>query len=87
MWHPESRFLNWLLNGSAIFTEIGYVLVLVAACTAMTRLLVDRTSTDTIMARRILAFVQATTVALAIAIIFYGVWSAIQMQRLPWQDQ
>ena len=87
VWHPEWRVLNWLLNGTTLFAEIGYDLVLVAAWAAMTRLLIDRTSRHTMATRRTLAFMQATTVALAIAIIFYGVWWAIQMQRLPWQDQ
>jgi hypothetical protein len=83
---PDSAFLNGLLNGSTIFTDIGYPLVLVGAGAGTARLLWPGPSLppDT---KRALAVVQWLALALAVLIFFYGLWSAIQMERLPWQPQ
>lgn len=85
-WHPESLFLNWLLNGSTLFTVIGYNLVLVAGCAAVTRILIGASSPGSVKARRVLAIVQGAATLPAIAIILYGLQCAIFMHRLPWQD-
>lgn len=85
-WHPESRFLNWLLNGTTLFTVIGYGLVLVAGCAAAARVLLARRSSFNVTLRRALVIVQAAAALTAIAIIFYGIQCAMMMERMPWQD-
>ena len=86
VWHPESEFLNWLLNGTTLFTLFGYDLVLVAAGAAAARISLRGDSFRTRRIRLALAWLQGVAVALAFAIICYGVRWAILMERLPWQD-
>jgi hypothetical protein len=80
---PDSRFLNDLLNGGFLFTQIGYDLVIVAAASGAARVFLAgdvRRKSD-----RILRWVQWTAYALALLITCYGVIWAIHMHRLPWQ--
>jgi hypothetical protein len=83
---PNSPLLNGLLNGSTIFTDIGYALVLVGGGAGTARLL----NSDPSLRRgaiRGLAALQWLALTLAVLIFFYGLWWAIQMERLPWQSQ
>jgi hypothetical protein len=80
---PDSRFLTDLLNGGFVFTQIGYDLVLVAAASGTSRLFLAGEARP--RACRILRLVEWTAIALALLIVCYGLISAIEMQRLPWQ--
>jgi hypothetical protein len=80
---PNSRFLNDLLNGGSVFTQIGYDLVLVAAASGTARLFLAGEARP--RADRILRLVEWTALALALLIACYGLIWAIEMHRLPWQ--
>jgi hypothetical protein len=79
-WHFEnSDFLNRLLNGVGLFTEIGYGLVLAGAGAATLRVLLGGTEPRALQRLQWLAF------TLAILIVLYGAAWATIMHRLPWQ--
>ena len=82
---PNSVFLNDLLNGTLLFTGIGYDLVIASAAVGTARIFIGADSPGRIRLRWWLGAAQASTVVLVVAIICYGVWWANSMERLPWQ--
>jgi hypothetical protein len=82
IYFPDSSFLNSLLNGNGIFTDIGYKAVVVAWAADVLRILLRppiRSGVE--LALRVLKWL---AVGLAVSIAIYGfVWAA-KLQRLPW---
>jgi hypothetical protein len=76
---PHSPFLNSLLNGSTLFTGIGYDLVLLGAAAGAARVLLGRNESLA------LQLLQWGSAALTILIVGYGLAWAIWTARLPWQ--
>ena len=83
--YSDSLLLNALLNNSGIFTDLGYNIVLVAAAARMVRVFTSDAPGLIRRRHRFLGWVQAAAIALAVAIILYGLWWAALLERLPWQ--
>lgn len=84
-WFPNSAFFNYLFNGVALFTEIGYDFVLAlgvvdAAFVFMTRF---RPQDQSAMLVRAMSVLRRILIFLILLIIAYGACVAIQFHRLP----
>ena len=80
---PDSRFLNAVLNGNALFTQAGYDAAIIGAAAAAARILFDSGTRPRL--HRLLRWTQRTAIACAVLIACYGLAWAILMHRLPWQ--
>lgn len=77
---PNSMFLNNMLNGSALFSGIGYFSVIVAGLTDMALIFLKPLGAIGMLA---LKGVKWTALSLAISIAIYGLFWAAALQRLP----
>ena|SRR5438046_181748 len=77
---PHSTFLNRLLNGNGLFTEIGYNAVLIAGATDALRVLTNSPGRRFEVVLKVLKWI---AVVLAVTVSIFGFWSALVLQRLP----
>jgi hypothetical protein len=80
IYFPHSPFLNSLLNGNGLFTDIGYDLVLVAGVADTARVLMTYSAPRF---RVVLQLLKWLALMLAIIIVIFGFWFAIILERLP----
>ena len=80
IYFPESPFLNGLLNGNGLFTDIGYDSVALAWLSDVLRIFVPPQSHVFVMGLEIAKWL---AVGLALAIATYGFAWAVILQRLP----
>jgi hypothetical protein len=80
IYFPRSPFLNSLLNGNALFTQVGYDAVFVAGVADGLRLGTASRDQRFQVALQVLKWL-AVTAALVIAV--FGFWCAFELQRLP----
>jgi hypothetical protein len=83
VYYPDSRFLNGLLNGNWLFTEIGYDLVLAlgAADAAFLFLTLFRPGTVTPLVTRSLVALRLGLLVLTALIIAYGFFYAVLLSE------